>query len=75
MKVPLRENFTNSSAVMITSQNQRLASIIKAICNLRLDGLLLHLDEFGLFCAKPGGLGLRNNPLYCAKYGWTTAWV
>ena len=46
-----------------------------AICNLRLDGLLLHLDEVGLFCAKRGGLGLRNSPLYCAKYGWNTALV
>ena len=40
-----------------------------AICNLRLDGLLLHLDGVGLFCAKRGGLGRRDNPLFCAKYG------
>ena len=37
--------------------------IIWAICNLRLDGLLLHLDGVGLFCAKRGGLGLRNTLL------------
>ncbi len=36
------------------------------------NGSRFRLDGLGLFCAKSGGLGLRNDRLFCAKCGWNS---